>query len=52
MQVEPSKVPYLASAGEFLGNLAAERIVQAGVALDSVWQDFAVIEAFRHLKRG
>jgi uncharacterized protein (DUF362 family) len=52
MQVEPSKVPYLASAGEFLGNLAGERIVQAGVALDSVWQDFAVIEAFRHLKHG
>jgi uncharacterized protein (DUF362 family) len=52
MQVEPSKVPYLAWAGEFLGNLAAERIVQAGLALDSVWQDFAVIETFRHLKRG
>jgi uncharacterized protein (DUF362 family) len=52
MQVEPHKVPYLASAGEFLGNIAAERIVQAGVSPDSVWQDFAVIEAFRHLKRG
>ena len=52
MQVEPSRIRYLASAGEFLGNIAPDRIVQAGVALDSVWQDFAVIEAFRHLKRG
>ena len=52
MQVEPSKVPHLAQAGEFLGNVAADRIAQAGVAVDSVWQDFAVIEAFRHLKHG
>jgi len=41
-----------AQAGEFLGNVAADRIAQAGVAVDSVWQDFAVIEAFRHLKHG
>jgi uncharacterized protein (DUF362 family) len=52
MQVEPSKVAHLASAGQFLGNVAADRIVQAGVTVDSVWQDFAVIEALRSLKRG
>jgi uncharacterized protein (DUF362 family) len=52
MQVDPARVTYLASAGEFLGNLAADHIEQVGVSLDSVWQDFAVIDALRHLKRG
>ncbi len=52
MQVEPSKVTHLASASQFLGNIAADRIAQAGLTVESVWQDFAVIEALRSLKRG
>jgi uncharacterized protein (DUF362 family) len=50
MKIEPHKIAYLENAGQFLGNLAVERIVQTGLAIESVWQDFAVIDAFRDLK--
>ena len=51
MRIEPSKVLHVATAGQFLGNVAAERIAQAGLRIDAVAQDFAVIEALRPLKQ-
>jgi uncharacterized protein (DUF362 family) len=50
MKIEPHRITYLENAGQFLGNIAIERIVQTGLAIESVWQDFAVIDAFRDLK--
>ena len=52
MKIDPHKIAYLEHAGDFLGNIAIERIVQTGLAIESAWQDFAVIDAFRHLKIG
>ncbi len=50
MRIDPEKIKYLAKAGEFMGNLAAERIEQIGERLDTVQQDFQVIEDFKDLK--
>jgi uncharacterized protein (DUF362 family) len=50
MRIDPQKIKYLAKAGEFLGNLAAERIEQIGERLESVRQDFQVIDDFKNLK--
>ena len=50
MRIDPQKIRYLAKAGEFLGNLAAERIEQIGERLESVRQDFQVIDDFKNLK--
>jgi uncharacterized protein (DUF362 family) len=50
MKIEPSKIKYLGKAGEFLGNLASEKIEQIGEKLESVQQDFQVIEEFKDLK--
>ena len=50
MQIDPRKIRYLADAGEFLGNLAAGNIEQAGERIDQVRQDFQVIEDFKDLK--
>lgn len=50
MKLEPQKIKYLAQAGEFLGNLAREQIVQLGESLDSMQQDFQVIDDFKDLK--
>lgn len=51
MMLEPEKIDYLATAGEFLGNLDPEKIHQVGEKLDALRQDFAVIEDFRKLKK-
>ncbi|MGH7873846.1 MAG: DUF362 domain-containing protein [Candidatus Binatia bacterium] len=51
MMLEPSKIKYLAKAGDFLGNLEREKIEQVGERLDQVQQDFRVIEDFAALKK-
>lgn len=50
MQIEPSKVSYLAKAEQFLGNMTQEKIVQIGESLETLQQDFRVIPSFQHLK--
>ena len=51
MTLEPQKIDYLATAGEFLGNLNQEKIQQVGERLDKLQQDFAVIDDFKKLKK-
>ena len=51
MTLEPRKIKYLAKAGEFLGNLADEKIEQIGEAIESVRQDFQIIEELKDLKK-
>lgn len=51
MTLEPEKIGYLATAGEFLGNLRQEKIKQIGEPIDKLRQDFAVIEDFQKLKK-
>jgi uncharacterized protein (DUF362 family) len=50
MKIEPRKISYLQMAGEFLGNLATDRIEQIGEQLDKFQQDFRVIQEFQGLK--
>jgi uncharacterized protein (DUF362 family) len=50
MRIDPEKIKYLAAAGEFLGNLPNERIIQIGETIERIEQDFRVIEDFKHLK--
>ena len=50
MKIEPRKVKYLEMAGEFLGNLAYDKIEQLGEDLEKLQQDFRVIENFQDLK--
>jgi len=51
MKLEPRKVIHLAKAGEFLGNLNYEKIEQIGEKLESLQQDFSVIEDLKDLKK-
>lgn len=50
MTLEPWEVGYLRRAEAFLGNVAEERIEQAGESIERFRQDYTVIEQFRHLK--
>jgi uncharacterized protein (DUF362 family) len=50
MKIEPRKINYLEMAGEFLGNLAYDKIEQIGEDLEKLQQDFRVIENFQDLK--
>ena len=50
MKLEPRKVVHLAKADAFLGNLASERIEQIGEKLESLQQDFDIIEDLKDLK--
>jgi uncharacterized protein (DUF362 family) len=50
MTLNPRKVPYLETAGRFLGNLEEERIVQIGEPIDRFRADFKVLPSFHHLK--
>jgi uncharacterized protein (DUF362 family) len=50
MQIDPQKIKYLANAGEFLGNLANDKIEQVGEPIEKVQQDFRVIDNFKNLK--
>ncbi len=51
MKIEPRKVKYLETAGEFLGNLGYEQIEQIGEPVERYQQDFRVIEDFADLKK-
>jgi uncharacterized protein (DUF362 family) len=51
MKIEPRKVKYLEQAGDFLGNLAYEKIEQIGETIDRYQQDFRVIDAFADIKK-
>ena len=50
MKIEPRKIRYLEMAGEFLGNLAIDRIEQIGEHPEKFQQDFRVIQEFQGLK--
>ncbi|HVO94056.1 MAG TPA: DUF362 domain-containing protein [Terriglobales bacterium] len=50
MMLEPSKIKYLAKAGDFLGNLERAKIEQVGEKIESVKQDFHIIDDFADLK--
>jgi uncharacterized protein (DUF362 family) len=48
--VAPERVPYLRTAGRFLGNIEADRIEQRGEALDRYRTSFELIESMAHLR--
>ena len=50
MKLEPRKVNHLAKADAFLGNLANEKIEQIGEKLESLQQDFDIIDSLKDLK--
>lgn len=50
MKIEPRKIKYLEMAGDFLGNLAYDKIEQIGEPLEKFQQDFRVIKNFQDLK--
>jgi uncharacterized protein (DUF362 family) len=50
MRIEPTQVSYLTKAGQFLGNVAIEKIEQIGERLESLQQDFRVLPQFQRLK--
>ena len=50
MRLDPTKVKHLRIAGEFLGNIEREKIIQAGEPIEALAQDFEVIGPFKHLK--
>jgi uncharacterized protein (DUF362 family) len=50
MRIDPQKIKYLAASGEFLGNLADDKIKQVGEPIEKVQQDFQVIDDFKELK--
>ncbi|MEN8375012.1 MAG: DUF362 domain-containing protein [Gemmatimonadota bacterium] len=52
MGLEPTRVNYLAEAGEFFGNAALERIEQRGESPGALRQSYDVVEAFESLKAG
>ena len=51
MKIEPRRIDYLATAGDFLGNIGYEQIEQIGEPLERYQQDFRVIDAFADLKK-
>ena len=50
MRIDPAKVKHLRAAGEFLGNIEREKIVQVGEPIEALAKDFQVISPFKHLK--
>jgi uncharacterized protein (DUF362 family) len=50
MNIEPRKIRYLEKAGDFLGNLAYEKIDQIGERFDRFQQNFRVTENIEYLK--
>jgi uncharacterized protein (DUF362 family) len=50
MRIDPQKIKYLVEAGEFLGNLAEDKIEQVGEPIERVQRDFRVIDDFKYLK--
>ena len=52
MGVDPMRIPYLAQAGQFLGNAGLERVDQRGEDPGRLTQDYALIESFSELRDG
>jgi uncharacterized protein (DUF362 family) len=52
MGLEPTRVPYLAQAGEFLGNVELERVEQRGEDPGRLRQEYRLLEPFRELRAG
>ncbi len=50
MRLDPTKIEYLAWAGEFLGNIDENRIDQIGVAPSIVQREFKVLPQFDRLR--
>jgi uncharacterized protein (DUF362 family) len=50
--LEPEKLPYLAGAGEFLGNLLEERVIQRAEPLTRFATSFEVLPSFRLSMKG
>jgi uncharacterized protein (DUF362 family) len=50
MGIEPQHIWYLAQADRFLGNIADDHIEQRGEALESLAQDYALIEPMQRLR--
>ena len=50
MKIDPRKIEYLESAGQFLGNIEEGKILQMAESITSFQQDFEVIQSFAHLK--
>jgi uncharacterized protein (DUF362 family) len=50
MRIDPARVKHLSVAGNFLGNLERENIVQVGESIEALAQDFQVISRFSDLK--
>jgi uncharacterized protein (DUF362 family) len=50
MRLRPERIPYLAEAGGFLGNIEPSRIEIRGEALERFQTTFDVLEAFAHLR--
>lgn len=52
MTLDPRRLPYLAHAAAFLGNIEPARIALIAERVDRFRQDFRVVPAFRHVKPG
>lgn len=48
--IDPAKLPYLETAGHFLGNTSAARIQQVGEPVERFRSDFALIERMRGIR--
>jgi uncharacterized protein (DUF362 family) len=52
MGLNPAQIPYLRTAGDFLGNLDDARIVQRGESVSRYEAPFDVVEAFKNIRIG
>jgi uncharacterized protein (DUF362 family) len=50
MTIDPWRVGYLETAAEFLGNVEEERVDMLGESINSMRQDYALLDRFRNLK--
>jgi uncharacterized protein (DUF362 family) len=48
--LDPGRMPYLAEAGQFLGNVSASRIVQRGEPVSRYETTFEVVDSLKHLR--
>jgi len=52
MGLEPTRVTYLAEAGEFMGNAELERVEQRGEDPERLRQEYRLLDPFRELRAG
>jgi uncharacterized protein (DUF362 family) len=52
MGLDPAQIPYLRTAGDFLGNLDEGRIVQRGESVSRYQAQFDVIDTFKGIRAG